>query len=146
PADDGVGVGRDFHNKPEIKTMSKEEIKEEKDTVDVAAVETRARKEAQQLFQSIYQFRDKMAEKGVDVSDLASEAIAKGHSFNDFRAKALDAAYAGEKTVSTNLDLTEKQKQSYSLFRALYAQASGNWKNAGFERECSLEIAERIGK
>jgi len=146
PADDGVGVGRDFHNKPEIKTMSKEEIKEEKDTVDVAAVETRARKEAQQLFQSIYQFRDKMAEKGVDVSDLANEAIAKGHSFNDFRAKALDKAYAGEKTVSAHLDLTEKEKQNYSLLRALNAQATGNWKDAGFERECSVELAERIGK
>jgi HK97 family phage major capsid protein len=146
PADDSVGVARNYENIPEIKIMKTKENKEIKDPVDVVAVESKARKEAEQRFSAIYQFRDKMAEKGVDVKELANEAIAKGYSFNDFRAKALDKAYAGEKTVSTNLDLTEKEKKNYSLFRALNAQATGNWNNAGFERECSLAIAERIGK
>jgi len=153
PADDGVGVGRNTESetilniKPEINIMPPEtEVKTETPAVDVAAVESKARKDAETRFTSIYKLRDVMQEKDVDVRDLANEAITKGWSFNDFRAKALDKAYEGQSQPDTHLDLTEKQKGQFSLFRALHAQATGNWKDAGFERECSLELAERLGR
>jgi len=34
----------------------------------------------------------------------------------------------------------------YSLLRAVAAQVSGNWENAEYERECSLKIADNLGR
>lgn len=44
------------------------------------------------------------------------------------------------------LDLSEKESKSYSLMRAIRASVDKDWGQAGFERECSLEIAKRSGK
>lgn len=44
------------------------------------------------------------------------------------------------------LGLDGKEVRSYSLVRAINAAATGNWKGAEFERECSEEIAKRSGK
>lgn len=56
----------------------------------------------------------------------------------------------GSSTVSfdrgSNPDLTEKEKARYSMIRAVNASLSGSWKEAGFELECSNEIAKRHGK
>ena len=43
-------------------------------------------------------------------------------------------------------DLTEKEKNRYSLIRAINAAVSSNWKDAGFEAEVSNDIAKRLGK
>ena len=37
-------------------------------------------------------------------------------------------------------------KQRYSLIRAINAQITGNWDGAEYERECSLQIADNIGR
>jgi HK97 family phage major capsid protein len=44
------------------------------------------------------------------------------------------------------LELTEKEQKRYSLGRAVQAQASGDWRAAGFEREVSATIAKRLGR
>ena len=46
----------------------------------------------------------------------------------------------------TELGLTENQVQDYSLFRAIRAQISNNWKDAEFELECSKEISDKLDK
>lgn len=62
----------------------------------------------------------------------------------------LQGQYAGADPLSatpeqpvTELGLTEKQTRSYSMSRAILAQADGNWKGAEFERECHDEIVAR---
>ncbi len=45
----------------------------------------------------------------------------------------------------SNPDLTDKEKARYSMIRAVNAALSGDWKAAGFELECSNEIAKRHG-
>lgn len=45
-----------------------------------------------------------------------------------------------------NPDLTEKEKASYSLIRAVNAAVMNDWKKAGFEREVSGAIAKRAGR
>lgn len=47
---------------------------------------------------------------------------------------------------STNPDLSEREKARYSMIRAVNAAISGNWKEAGFELECSNEIGKRLGR
>lgn len=66
-----------------------------------------------------------------------------------FAQKALDmlsTANPVDLTPRTELGLTEKETKQYSLMRALRAQLTGNWKDAAFERECSDEIMERVGR
>jgi len=52
----------------------------------------------------------------------------------------------------TNLDLSERERKGYSLFRAIRAMAdqktgkNNAWAQAGFELEASQEIAKRLGK
>lgn len=45
-----------------------------------------------------------------------------------------------------NPDLSEPEKGRYSLLRAIQAWLDGDWKKAGFERECSEEIGKRSGR
>ena len=52
----------------------------------------------------------------------------------------------------TNLDLSDRERKGYSLFRAIRAMAdqktgkNNAWAQAGFELEASQEIAKRLGK
>ena len=55
-------------------------------------------------------------------------------------------AAASETTPVSEIGMSEEQVERYSLFRAINAQVTGNWDDAQFERECSLEIADRLGK
>jgi len=47
---------------------------------------------------------------------------------------------------AAQLGLTKKEVKRFNLCRAIDACGSQNWKDAGFEAECSQEIAKRIGK
>jgi len=47
---------------------------------------------------------------------------------------------------SHNPDLSTKEKARYSMMRAVRAAMDGNWKEAGFELECSNEVAKRLGR
>ncbi|MBK7251944.1 MAG: phage major capsid protein [Gammaproteobacteria bacterium] len=46
----------------------------------------------------------------------------------------------------TEIGLSDVEARRYSLGRAIKAAAEGNWSEAGFEAECSREIAKRTGK
>lgn len=45
-----------------------------------------------------------------------------------------------------NPDLSNTEKARYSMIRAVNASISGDWKKAGFELECTNEIAKRLGR
>jgi len=82
-------------------------------------------------------------------SDLARSLVDGGKSIDEARAAFLDKIGSKAAPVvegQANLDLSEKEKRDYSLVRAIRAQVTGNWKDAGFERECSEAIAKRTGK
>jgi HK97 family phage major capsid protein/HK97 family phage prohead protease len=59
------------------------------------------------------------------------------------RSKAKPAADFGG---DSNPDMTEKEKARYSMIRAVNAAISGNWKDAGFELECSNEVMKRAAR
>lgn len=75
--------------------------------------------------------------------------MARGIVLNTVLARGNGAASLGG---SPNPDLTEKEKAKYSLVRAINAAvraregSSEPWKDAGFEREVSLDIGKRSGK
>ena len=49
-------------------------------------------------------------------------------------------------TSELHVGLTAKEVKKYSLGRALIASVTGNWKDAGFERECSEAVSKIMGR
>lgn len=47
---------------------------------------------------------------------------------------------------ASELGLTKKETERYSLFRALEAIANKNWSNASYELRCSQEVQKRVGR
>jgi HK97 family phage major capsid protein len=73
---------------------------------------------------------------------------ARAYSERIERAAALDEArglYPAD-APNPNIDMEPRQVQRYSVLRAINAQATGDWSNAQFERECSDAVAELVDK
>jgi HK97 family phage major capsid protein len=136
---------------------------------ELKVVQDAARKEEQTRIREITSLgaRHEMAK-------LATTYIDDGKSVEDFRAAALDEidvrAEAAEKKKATTrvsvtsdpdvddkrtlaekmpatmVGLTGRETGEYSLMRAIRASAHNNWKDAGFERECSIAIGDQLGR
>ena len=79
----------------------------------------------------------------------AEDAIKNGVSLARFKDDVLaQVREGGIKPAGTDmsLDLSDKELRRYSLVNAIRAAGSGNWKNAGLEREISVALAEKMGK
>ena len=83
-----------------------------------------------------------------DQRDLADNAIQNGMSVEQFRGVLLDNISNDKplEVAPANLGLNEKQRNDYSLIKAINASSTGDWSKAGYERELSEEIAHRTGK
>ena len=98
--------------------------------------------------------------------DLAQQYATQGYSVDSFRAMVLERQ--APKPIETNpggdaqrdlpqfnhnkpgqnveqLGITERDMSGYSLLRAINAMATGDYKDAGFEREVSNAIADASG-
>lgn len=82
--------------------------------------------------------------------ELAHSLISEGKSVDEARAAYLDRVTSTPATpVARTIDplgLSDQEQKNYSLVRAINAYANNDWSKAGFERECSQEIAKRLGK
>lgn len=82
--------------------------------------------------------------------EKAHDMISRGLSIGEARGVVLDSMLGAQNPVASlgerAIDLTEKEKRSYSVIRAVQAMISGDWKEAGFERECSEAINQRLEK
>jgi HK97 family phage major capsid protein/HK97 family phage prohead protease len=65
----------------------------------------------------------------------AADALEKGMSAQDFRGFVLDKIASTPLDTAPEIGLTRKEAGSFSLSRAILAQATGDWKDAGFEHE-----------
>lgn len=75
------------------------------------------------------------------------DAITKGASIEAFKETIMarmESKYSDPAVAALNLTAMEVQR--YSLGRALVASLTGDWSKAGFERDCSLALAQRVGK
>lgn len=82
-----------------------------------------------------------------DLSALAREAIEGGQSVDQFRAAAFDFAQSqpAPAAAAMGAEMLQSEKREYSLVRAISAQLSGDWSDAGFEREVSQELGRSGG-
>jgi HK97 family phage major capsid protein/HK97 family phage prohead protease len=85
-----------------------------------------------------------------NMRELSQAAIEDGTPIESFRALVLDKL--GEvrqepiAKPASPLGLTQKERDRYSIVRALNAALTGNWEKAGLEREASVAIEDQRGK
>lgn len=83
--------------------------------------------------------------------DLNNKFINEGTTIESARGAILERVTSQNQTPAAvypvdPLGLSPKEEKSYSIVRAINAAVSKDWSKAGFEKECSDEIAERSGK
>lgn len=157
PADPTIGYGRSAPETHTLtirgKSMSVEAPEKPAVTVDPAMAE-------RQRAQDIYALGETHGQR-----ELASKAIAEGFTVERMRSMLLDRLKPGAPLEVPNgnsnsdlpnfmqpgqnmreLGVKDEEIQSYSMMRAINAMATGNWKDAGFERSISLAIADASKK
>ena len=145
PADMTVGVGRsgEANNKPVIRTSFKEDnIMSE---VNLEAVKAEAQQAAQKNAAQIVELGARH-----NKSDMAREAIAKGHSIEEFRGALLDSIGSESALESQDIGMKDEEVKRFSMARAIHALANPTdrraQENAAFEFECSRAAADQYGK
>ncbi len=84
--------------------------------------------------------------------EATHDMISKGLSIAEARGIVLERYVGkdGQQPVASlghnNVDLTDREKRSWSLVRAVQAAVNNDWTKAGFEREVSTEIGKKIGQ
>lgn len=170
PADSNVGVYRDLEtNQKESKMAIRGQENSENKVNDsdqqvrenvreAAIAEARraqtelenVRQAERQRIENIYSL---CRQFNIDDSDREN-MIRSNESIENIRSHVLDllgkrsAAPVGSASrgVSDDIGLTEAEKSSFSLVRALNAALTGDWSKAGFEREVSQTLAKRSGR
>ena len=140
PADSSrlVGVGRS-------KTQPTNEVTKmtvEENSIDARQVGEEAKAEAFRSAAEIIALG-----KHHNQRELADKAVERGVSVEQFRGELLEAI-RNDKPLETPavVDVAPSEQREYSLLRAIKAASSGDWRDAGYEREISDEIAKRSGK
>lgn len=174
PADDTVGLGRSKKDEDdetiEIEDDSVEEKSTSEDDSENAESDEKSKKDENENADDSAKERNlHMSTPAVDAAKLEREriqtitAIGEKHgqaelarqfidnegTVEQMREAVLEKMGARKMDINSkpgDLELTEKEKRSYSLVKALRAHTTGNWKDAGFERELSEQIAKRAGK
>lgn len=83
------------------------------------------------------------------MADLSRQLVESGRSIEDARGAFLERLGAKQEPISQgtgDVELNAKEQRSYSVVRAINAAISGNWSDAGLEREVSAEIERQTGK
>lgn len=163
PADPTVGVGRelvddDIHTHEDSNIMAKTTELETRDagasgakvavpddvanvTLHVTRGATAERERVSEILAVNREFSD------FGLGELANEAIGKGLSVDDFRKQVLEKVKGvrlAPVTESPDIGLSAGEVKRYSICRAMLAMADHNWKTAGFERECSVAVEQKL--
>jgi len=141
PADSSVGIGR---SAPVTQPSLQKEVPMEPE-VNVEEVRTQAAEAERAAYSK--QVTEIIALGAKHNSrDLADEAIGKGYSIEQFRGLLLEKIGDAKPLEVAEPELTPTEEKRYSLMRAIRAAATNDWRQAGFEREVSDEIAHVSGR
>lgn len=148
PADPSVGVYR-MKNKGNTMPDDQKNAAQQEPKIDVRQVQQEERDRIAAIsamcrdFNISGELQERMIAEGVTI-DQARQFVMDDMKKKRQVAPAADSNRSVQKDF--NLGLTEKEQRRYSLVRALNASMSGNWQNAGFEREVSQELSRRMGR
>ena len=154
PADPSVGVYRSFTLNSEVNNMPNNQdtagktgagVDKARD-LDVSNIREQERTRIQGIEAMCRDFNIPMEQRNAFIND--------GKSVDQVRALVMDIIRSrgqnpvGDATRSKkddfNLGLSDRERSQYSVIRALNAAVTGDWRQAGFERELSDELARRM--
>lgn len=159
PADETVGIGRSNQNEKEISTKTKDNEmtnpvtaenanrSQEENTGTAANVAVVSASDAMKAERS--RSTEILALGRAHNQQIAADkAVQNGATIGSFKSYILENLSQGQdlETPVTHLDLTKKDKQEYSLFRAINAFVRNDESLAPFEMECSKLIQEKLGR
>jgi len=155
PADGSVGIGRadvegdHLTTITNLKTKNKEVKKmttEKTPNIDAATVARDAVAADRARSQEI----DAIVAKHPELKEVGAQFKNNDRSMDEFRGVALDSITKNQPTQAaiedTKIGMTDEQTDNFSIVRAVNALVTGNWNDAGFEREMSDEMASKLGK
>ena len=159
PADPTVGVNRSIPT-AEIDTVITRNVPEEPEktvhistpasttppkdkTMDDTAQAT-GREAEQKRAADLLALADTYAQFGA--RDMVANAIRNGHSTEQFLNAVMGKISERHSNAhDLEIGLTDKEKGSYSIMRAVQAALTGDWQHAGLERAASEAVAKRSG-
>lgn len=83
---------------------------------------------------------------GVTDERTVQHWVQSGKSWDQIADDLLQIRQANAKTAVTHLDMPKADVQRYSMWRAMNAVLSGDWKHAGLELEASQAVAQRTSR
>jgi HK97 family phage major capsid protein/HK97 family phage prohead protease len=138
PADITVGVGRSL-------TITTREEKNMEDTINVTEAIKAEQKRVDEILTLAREFK---AVEGID--EKAQKAIRNAMPVDEFRKELLqDLKKVNPISVAntdSNIGLSRKETERYSITRAIAAAVEGKWDRAPFEYEVSKEVEKRFGR
>lgn len=155
PADASVGVYRSLSQATEKEPLMGDKNqttaatavqKETAPAVQVSENEVRAAERAR-----IQEIETMCRQFSID-DNRRNDLINRGASVDEARAAIMDTlsaqrqAPAADSKRDFDIGMSEAERRSYSLVRALNAHMTGNWREAGLEREVSVELARSMGR
>jgi HK97 family phage major capsid protein len=154
PADETVGIGRSNQNEKEISTEKKDKIMVNIITEDNTNIsQEKAALPAETVADAMKVERNRSTEilalgRAHNQQIAADKAVQNGATIGSFKSYILENLSQGQDLENpvTHLDLTKKDKQEYSLFRAINAYLRNDESLAPFEMECSKLIQEKLGR
>jgi HK97 family phage major capsid protein len=141
-------------NLTRVINLKKETPEMEEQKIDLEVVKNEAREAALKDEQVRVRTINEMAKDAPYLRELADKALNEGFALDHFQREAFEATKkelarkpeaAPEIASPLNVDLSAREKESYSLLRAISASASGDWSKAGLEKEISDTIGQRSG-
>lgn len=144
PADITVGIGREQQQyKRSLREMTVEEKKPPEETrqaskVNVAQIQEEARQAELTRVSAILELGKKH-----DLGKTADEYIRDGKTVEEM-AETVLKKYETKPLESTNIGLSPKETERYSIVRAINSQFPNSGVDAGLEREASRAIADKL--
>jgi len=144
PADVTVGIGRAAGAAPEAAPVAKHPpiILLEKKTMENTKTAAELEIERRDAIATI----GEQYAKYLGPNDTAN-AIRSGWSVDQFKDAIIEKIQTRHTDTSQiHVGLTPKEVRRYSMGKALAAAVTGDWRDAGFERECSEAVAKIMGR
>jgi HK97 family phage major capsid protein len=150
PADIGVGVGRsddtptlDPEPQPDIQTKAQPQITITKE--EPKMTEALTQHDPQARINGIYEMKN--AFSGYVTEKDVETAIRSGHTVEQFKDTIMAKMSTKHMdTSSLHIGMTQKEVRNFSLVRLIQAKLTGDWSQAGLEREAVAAAAKRTGK
>jgi len=153
PADNSIGIARSADGEnlttiTNLKTKNKEVKMTTENTTNIDAVQVGRDAVAADRQRSAE--IDAIVSKHPELKEIGDQFKRNDRSMDEFRGVALESINKNQPAQAaiedTKIGMSDEQIGDFSIVRAVNALVTGNWHEAGFEREMSDGMASKLGK